>query len=458
MDQRAEALDVAHRHAAAYLAGVRDRSIWPTASYDDMLLALGGDLPDTGEDPAAVVEQLAAAADPGLMGIPSGRFFGFVIGSSLPAAAAADWLTTAWDQNAGLTAATPAAAAADEIAGRWLVDLLGLPARSAVGLVTGATMANFTCLAVARTVVYRRHGWDVLDQGLAGAPPLRFVVGEHRHGSVDRSAKLLGIGRQQFVVVPAGSDGRIRVEDLAATLDRLGEGPTVVVLQAGEVNTGGFDDFEAAVPVARTHGAWVHVDGAFGLWAAASSSYRQRTSGAASADSWATDAHKTLNVPYDCGVAVVRDAEATSEVFASHGHYLIQGAGDPSDRTPELSRRARGFTVWAALRSLGRAGVEELVDRLCRHATAFAEGIRATPGLEVLNDVCFTQVLIAAEDDERSDRLGVSLREEGTAVMTPSRWAGRSVQRCSMSSWATTDEDVERTIAAIRRVVSTPPA
>jgi glutamate/tyrosine decarboxylase-like PLP-dependent enzyme len=452
MDERIPAIEVAHRRAVEYVNGVRGRPVWPAASYDDMLAALGGDLPADGQDPAAVVDQLADLAGPGLMGITSGRFFGFVIGSSLPAAIGADWLTTTWDQNAGLTASTPAAVAAETVAGRWLVELLGLPAGSAVGLVTGATMASFTCLAVARNETYRRHGWDLAEQGMAGAPPLRFVVGEHRHGSVDRAAKLLGIGSSQFVVVPAAGDGTVDVQALTETLDRLGDGLTVVVLQAGEVNTGAFDDFAPAISAAHRHGAWVHVDGAFGLWAAASSAFRHLTAGVEAADSWATDAHKTLNVPYDNGVAVVRDAEAVQRVFGSRAHYLMQGAGDPSDRVPELSRRARGFTIWAAVRSLGRSGVEALVDGLARHAARFADGVRAIPGLEVVNRVDFTQVMVAAESDEATERLGVALREEGTAVLTPSRWGGRGVLRCSMSSWVTTDDDVDRTVDALRRL------
>jgi glutamate/tyrosine decarboxylase-like PLP-dependent enzyme len=457
MDDRVRALDVAYRRASDFLEGVRERKVWPAASYDEMVARMGGELPVTGADAADVVEELATLAEPGLMATQGGRFFGFVIGSSLPAAMGADWLTTAWDQNVGLAVASPAGAAADEISGRWLVDLLGLPAGSEVGLVTGATMASFACLAVARREVLARHGWDLDTEGAFGAPPVRLAVGEFRHGAIDRAARFLGFGTDQLVVIPADEQGRIKVNELSDALDRLEPGPTIVCLQAGEVNTGDFDDFPAAIEVARARQAWIHVDGAFGLWAAASTRYRHLTAGVEAADSWATDAHKTLNVPYDTGIAIVKDAEAMHAVFAPSGAaYIIAGAGDPSDRTPEFSRRARGFPVWAALRSLGRDGVYELVDQLAAHASRFADGLRRMPGIEVVNDVVFTQVMAACATDDATRQLGVDLRAEGTAVLTPSRWGGRAVQRCSMSSWATTADDVDRTLEAIRRLLPAP--
>ncbi|MEP6665861.1 MAG: pyridoxal-dependent decarboxylase [Nocardioidaceae bacterium] len=454
MDDRARALAVAHDRATAFLERLPERPVWPRASYDDMLEALGGDLPSEGTDPAELVEQLAVQAEPGLAGIPGGRFYGFVIGGGLPAALAADWLASTWDQNAGLSAISPAASAVETIAGGWLVDLLGLPAQSAVGFVTGATMANFTGLAVARREVLAKAGWDLDQQGLPGAPPTRIVVGEHRHSTVDRAAKFLGFGRNQLIVVPADGEGRMLPDELARALEDAGDGPLVVCLQAGEVHTGAFDLFEPLIGLAHDHGAWVHVDGAFGLWAATAESTRHLTEGVQSADSWATDGHKTLNVPYDSGMAIVRDGAAMRAVFGSRADYLIEGAGDPSERTPELSRRARGFAVWAALRSLGRDGVAALVRRLCDNAARMAAGLADIPGVEVLNDVVFTQVVATFGSDDETRALGQRLLADGTAVLTPGEWRGRVVQRCSISNWSTTYDDVDMTLAAVRRLLA----
>lgn len=454
MDQRADALATAARLAEEFLAGLGDRPVWPRASYDDMLVALGGELPLHGADPDRTVEELALRADPGLVAIPGGRFFGFVIGGGLPAALAADWLTSAWDQNAGLSALSPAAAAAETVAGSWLTDLLGVPTESAVGFVTGAMMANFTCLAVGRREVLSRAGWDLDQRGLAGAPAVRVVVGEHRHNTIDRAARFLGFGREQLVVVPADEEGRMLPDGLAAALGSGPAGPTIVCLQAGEVHTGAFDPFVALIELSHAHGAWVHVDGAFGLWAAASTRTRHLTDGAAAADSWATDAHKTLNVPYDSGVAIVREAAAMRAVFGSRADYLIDGAGDPSERTPELSRRARGFPVWAALRSLGRDGVDGLVTRLCANATRMAEGLGDIPGFEILNEVAFTQVVASCGSDHATRQVGARLLADGTAALTPGVWRGRAVLRCSMSNWSTTYDDVDATLAAIRRLAA----
>jgi glutamate/tyrosine decarboxylase-like PLP-dependent enzyme len=451
-EARARALTAAHEAASTFLESLPDRPVWPRASYDEMLEALGGELPEVGEDPAAVVTTLAERAEPGLVGIAGGRFFGFVIGGSLPAAIAADWLTSTWDQNAGLTALTPAASAAETVAGRWLVDLFGLPRGSAVGFVTGAMMANFSCLAVARREVLRRAGSDLDAGGLVGAPALRFVVGEHRHSTVDRAARFLGIGRDQFVVVPADAEGRMLADALGPAL-AAGSGPAIVCLQAGEVHTGAFDPFEDLIEVAHQHGAWVHVDGAFGLWAAASASTRYLTAGIEGADSWCSDAHKTLNVPYDSGLAIVRDEAAMRGVFGTTADYLIDTVADPCERTPELSRRARGFAVYAALRSLGRDGVDALVARLCANARAMATGLAAMPGVEILNDVVFTQVVLTLGDDATTRALGERLLADGAAVLTPGSWHGRAVQRCSMSSWATTPDDIETTLNAVRRLL-----
>jgi len=467
MDDRTEALRRAGEHAGAWLDSLATRPVPPQATVEEVTAALGTALPD-GPTPAPdVVDLLAAACDPGLTAMPSGRFYGMVIGGSHPAALAADWLTSAWDQNSALRTVTPAHTAVEDVTSAWLLDLLGLPATSAVGFVTGATTANFTALAAARTEVLRRVGWDVRADGLTGAPRVRVLVGAERHESVDLALSYLGLGAPE--VVPADDQGRISVEALAAALDErpgaaaagrhaapdAGEPPTVVVLQAGNVHSGAFDPFAEAVDVAHRHGAWVHVDGAFGLFAAASPTYRHLVAGYEAADSWATDAHKTLNVPYDCGLAVVADPAPLRAAMGMHGDYLIQSdAGDPLDKVPELSRRGRAFTVWAVLRALGRAGVADLVDGLCRHAAAFADGLRALDGVEVLHDVVFTQVCASFGDDARTQDVVRRVLEDGTAWMSGSRWHHRAVLRISVSSWATTDDDVRTSLDALRRVAS----
>ena len=429
-----------------WLGSLDERPVPAPADADEIVRRLG-ELPD-GPTPAAdVVDLLAEACEPGLVAIPSGRFFGMVIGGALPAALGADWLTSAWDQNVGLRSLTPAASAVEEVSGRWLLDLLGLPADCAVGFVTGATMANFTCLAAARDTVLRRAGHDI-SAGLAALPPVRVLVGAERHPAVDLPLRFLGLGDPD--VVPVDVRGSVRADALAKSLAD-GDGPTIVVLQAGNIHSGDFDPFVECIAAAREHDAWVHVDGAFGLWAAASPRWREPVAGVADADSWATDAHKTLNVPYDCGIAIVRDADALATSMAMHGDYLIQASGDPQERTPELSRRARGFATWAALRSLGRSVVVDLVERLARHARTFADGAREIPGCEVLNDVVFTQVCLAFGDDERTRAVASALLADGTTWMSGSRWHDRAIVRISVSNWSTTDDDVRRSLDALRR-------
>ena len=391
MEDRGAALERAHRHAEAWLTSLDDRPVPPSADTDEVVRRLG-DLPDGPTPAAEVVDLLAAACEPGLAAIPSGRFFGMVIGGTLPAALGADWLTSAWDQNTGLRALTPAAAAVEEVAGRWILDLLGLPGESAVGFVTGATMANFTCLAAARDTVLMRSGHDI-RRGLMGGPRVRVVVGAERHPAVDLPLRFLGLGEPE--VVPVDERGRIRADALGEALAEA-TGPTIVSLQAGNIHSGDFDPFAECIAVAHEHGAWVHVDGAFGLWAAVSPRWADDVRGLSDADSWATDAHKTLNVPYDCGLAIVRDRDALASSMAMHGEYLIEATGDPQERVPELSRRARGFASWAALRSLGRSGVVAMVEGLAARARDFAEGAvddrgcrgaqrrRLHPGLPVL--------------------------------------------------------------------------
>jgi glutamate/tyrosine decarboxylase-like PLP-dependent enzyme len=382
------------------------------------------------------------------MGSP--RFYGFVIGGTYPAALAADWLVSAWDQNTGSRQPTPATAAVEEVAAAWLLELLGLPAGSGVGFATGATSANLSCLVTARDAVLRAHGADPLE-GLQAGPRVRFLAGDAVHTSVVLGGRIAGLGAP--ATVGADDEGRIDLDGLSRALE-AGEGPTVVALQAGDVHSGAFDDFAAAVEVAHRAGAWVHVDGAFGLWAAASPRLQHLVRGMADADSWATDAHKTLNVPYDCGVAIVRDEAAMASSLGAHAAYLpaVAGVTDPYDRVPELSRRARGVTVWAALRSLGRSGVIGLVDGLADAATALADGFRRIAGLEVLNDVVFTQVCLAARDgDAATAALGEWLRAEGTVWASSSTWRGRTVVRFAVSNHGTDAEAVRRTVDVVAR-------
>ncbi len=387
------------------------------------------------------------------MSMPSGRFFGWVIGGSHPAALAADWLTGAWDQNSAMRYATPGTVAVEDAAAAWLLDLLGLPATADVGFVTGATMANFTGLAAARQQVLADAGWDVNVDGLTGGPRVRVLVGEERHGTLDLALRYLGLGVP--TTVPADDQGRILVDELAHALAQ-DSGPTIVCLQAGNLHSGAFDPMADAIEVAHAHGAWVHVDGAFGLWAAASPRLRHLTAGLGGADSWATDAHKTLNVPYDCGVAVVARPEPLRRAFGMQASYFaaFAGAGDPQEKVPELSRRARGVSVWAALRSLGRSGVEDLVDRLVLRARQLADGLAAIEGAEILNDVVFTQVSVAFGSDERTKRVGEALIADGGTWMSGSRWQGRDILRVSVSNWSTDEEDVARSIEAVRRAVA----
>ncbi|HET7532009.1 MAG TPA: aminotransferase class V-fold PLP-dependent enzyme [Nocardioidaceae bacterium] len=453
MDEQSAALDRAHRRALEWLSSLEDRPVPPQASVEQVTQTLGTTLPEGPTDPAEVVDLLAEACDPGLTAIPSGRFFGFVIGGTHPAALATDWLVSAWDQNSGLRRLTPAHSAVEDVASAWVLDLLGLPLESAVGFVTGGTMANFTCLAAGRDAVLRRAGWDVAQQGLNGGPRVRVLVGAERHDTVDLALRYLGLGAPEPVT--ADEQGRLRPDALRSALEDGSDEPTIVVLQAGNVHSGGFDPFREAIAAAHAHGAWVHVDGAFGLWAAASPSYRHLVAGLEDADSWSTDAHKTLNVPYDCGIAIVRDVAALRAAMGMHGAYLIHDEkGEPLDKVPEISRRGRAFTVWAVLRSLGRSGVSDLVDRLCRHAAAFAEGLRSIPGTTVLNDVVFTQVCVSFGDDARTQEVVRRVLEDGTAWMSGSTWHDRSVLRISVSNWSTTDEDVARSLEAVGRVVT----
>jgi len=454
-DAYAEALDRAAGHARDWLASVPDRPVPPRADADELLARLHTALPEGPSDPADVVDRLAALVEPGLMAMPSGRFFGWVIGGTLPAALAADWMVSAWDQNTGMRFATPGTAATEEVAAGWLLDLLGLPEHADVGFVTGATMANFTGLAAGRQHVLANEGWDVNRLGLSGAPRVRAFVGAERHETVDLALRYLGLGEP--TVVPADDQGRIRTDALEEAL-AAGSGPALVCLQAGNLHSGGFDPVRECTALAHEHGAWVHVDGAFGLWAAASPSLRHLLDGYETADSWATDAHKTLNVPYDCGIAVVANPTALRTALGVHAVYLVHddtGPGDPLEKVPELSRRARGVPVWAALSSLGRSGVADLVDGLARHARDLAAGIGSIEGAEILNDVAFTQVSATFGSDERTRAVTKRLLADGTTWMSGSRWRDRDVLRVSVSNWSTDDADVAASVDAVRRAATT---
>ncbi|KFF59258.1 pyridoxal-dependent decarboxylase [Cryobacterium sp. MLB-32] len=450
------ALERAKAHALEWLASLPDRPVGPSQDADGLAAAFGHPLPEDPTDPATVIDELVACAEPGLMAMPSGRFFGWVIGGTLPAALGADWLVSAWDQNAGLRYATPAMAAAEEAAGGWLLDLLGLPSGADVGFTTGATMANFVGLASGRQWVLERVGWDLPKDGLFGAPRVRVFVGEERHEVIDLALRYLGLGAPTAVAVDA--QGRLDPEALAEAMTDV-DGPAIVCLQAGNLHSGAFDPMADAVRIAHTHGAWVHVDGAFGLWAAVSPRYRTHVAGLDTADSWATDAHKTLNVPYDCGVAIVSRPEVVRSVFGVHTDYLIQaegGPGDPFEKVPELSRRARGIPVWAALRSLGRSGTIGLVEGLAAHAQSLANGLARIPGVEVVNDVVFTQVCVSFGSDERTREVTARLIADGTAWMSGSRWHDRDVLRISVSNWSTDADDVAASLGAVERAVALP--
>jgi len=451
------ALDRASAHARRWLASLPDRAIPPRATADELVKEFGGPLQDGPRDPAAVIDELAAIAEPGLMAMPSGRFFGWVIGGTLPAAMAADWLVSAWDQNTGLRFATPATVAAEEAAAGWLLDLLGLPPSSDVGFVTGDTMANFTGLMAGREALMTESGWDLGQYGLTGSPRITVLAGAERHESIDLTLRYLGLGAPTLVA--ADDQGRIRLDSLAAALDAA-TGPVLLCLQAGNLHSGDFDPIARASALARAYSgpAWVHVDGAFGIFAAASPALRPHLAGYAAADSWATDAHKTLNVPYDCGIVIVSRPAAGRQALGAHASYLISAAedspGDPMDKVPEFSRRARGVPVWAALRSLGRQGVADLVDGLALHARAIAAGIADIPGAEVLNDVVFTQVSVAFGDDERTRAVTASLLADGVTWMSGSRWHDRDILRVSVSNWSTDADDVAMGVDAVRRAVA----
>jgi glutamate/tyrosine decarboxylase-like PLP-dependent enzyme len=438
--------------ARSFLATAADRPVGIPVDRDALRASLGGPLPERGEDPAEVIERLAAAADPGIVGTAGPRYFGFVVGGALPAAIAADWLTSAWDQNAGLYVLAPAATVVEEVVGSWLLDLLGLPASASVGFVTGGQMANTTCLTVARHAVLDRVGWDVEARGLQGAPAVTVVVGDEAHNSIFTALRMLGLGSETPLRVPADGQGRMRPDELAHVLDAV-EGPTIVCAQAGNVNTGACDPLEAIAAASRAQGAWLHVDGAFGMWAAASERLSHLVTGRELADSWSIDGHKWLNVPQDTGFAICADRAAHRVSLGTVAPYLQQAGGgdhDPFELVPEWSRRARGFPAYAALRSLGRRGTAELVERCCDLAASMADELARTDGVEVLNEVSLNQVLVRFGDDDAVTREVVArVQQDGTAWLGGTVWQGRGAMRIAVSSHATTQEDARLTVAAI---------
>lgn len=457
-----ELLEETARLAADHLDGIPERPVGWSVSVDELRSSLGGPLPEMPTDPQDVITRLAATVEPGLVGSPGGRYFGFVIGGAGPAAIAADWLTSAWDQNAGLYVCAPSAAVVEEVAGVWAAELLGLPDGVSFGFVTGCQMAHVTALAAARHSVFAQLGWDVNARGLIGAPAIHVLVGAERHVSIDRALRFLGLGTDRMVLVPADLQGRMMPDALRDAIGQV-DGPTIVCAQAGNVNSGSFDPMEEIADIAQKAGAWLHVDGAFGLWAGASPGLRHLVAGASRADSWATDAHKWLNVPYDSGIAFCAHPEAQQAAMSVRAGYLVHadsdGPRDQLDWNPEFSRRARGFPVYAAIRSLGRSGVAELVERCCVHARHFAEALAGTPNIEVLNEVVLNQVLVrfldqAGDHDAYTRSVIETVQNDGTCWLGGTAWRGMDAMRISVSSWATTSDDVERSIEAILRAAT----
>ena len=446
--------------AADYIDSLGERPVFPDVTPEQLRKALGGPLPDGPIPAEQVIDELAAGAEPGLVAMGSGRYFGFVIGGALPAALAADWLTSAWDQNAGLYVGGPSASVVEQITRDWLLELLGLPGESSIGFVTGTQVAHVTGLAAARWHVLDAIGWDVGREGLTGSPRIRVLVGEQGHVTVDRALRLLGLGAP--TTVAADDQGRMQPDALAEALAGAA-GPTIVCAQAGEVNTGAFDPLPAIAELSRDAGAWLHVDGAFGIWAAVSPRLRHLVNGIELADSWTTDAHKWLNVPYDSGIVLCAHPESHRAAMAATASYLIQDEGsrrvrDQMDWVPEFSRRARAFAVYAALRSLGRSGVVELVDRCCDAATRFSEAIVELPGVELLNDVVLNQVLFRFQSDEQTDEVLRQVQASSRVWLSGTTWNGRKAIRVSVSNWQTGDEEIDLAVSEFAAYAGQVPA
>ena len=462
-DPSLRVLSLAQQHAFSFLNNLDNAPVGATVDVQTLRQQLEKPLADSGLPPEQVITELVRDVSGGLLGSAGGRFFGWVIGGAVPAALAADWLTATWDQNGALYATSPAAAVVEEVAGLWLKDILRLPAQASFALVSGCQMAHATCLAAARHGLLAERDWDVEQQGLYGAPPIRILTSSQRHGSFERAVRLLGLGREQVVCLTSDADDRLEPQALQKALESDTSAPTIVLLQAGDINIGAFDDFENLIPIARRYGAWVHVDGAFGLWAASSPRYRHLVKGVEAADSWATDGHKWLNVPFDCGYAFIGNPDAHRASMSHRAPYLThqEDARDEMDWNPEWSRRARGFSTYAALRQLGREGVAELIDRCCHHAHELVMGIGELPGAEVLWEPITNQGLVRFLDpsseqnhDRRTDEVIAAIVASGEAFFGGTTWRGKRAMRVSVCNWRTSPEDVQRSINSVARVLS----
>jgi glutamate/tyrosine decarboxylase-like PLP-dependent enzyme len=454
------ALEAALRAAVDYLKNLDYQPVGATATLAQLRQRICLEWKNDGMDARQVIEELASAVEGGLTNSANARFYAWVIGGALPSALAADWLTSTWDQNAGMYAVSPAGSVVEEAVGGWLKDLFRLPQQTSFALVTGGQMANTTCLAAARWWMLKNQGWDVERKGMAGSPPITVLCGE-RHATIDRSLRFLGIGDEALRPLSTDSAGALQASALEKALRNLDGKPALVLLQAGDINSGGFDDFESLIPISRKYKAWVHVDGAFGMWVLASERFDRLTKGMQAAHSWATDGHKWLNVPYDCGFAFVAENDAHRASMSQKASYLSHQseARDPLDWNPEFSRRARGFASYAALRELGRNGVREMVERDCDCAKAIVEKLGALKGIEVLCVPVINQGLVAFVDrdgkasDEHNDRVIGEIVKEGTSFFSGTTWRGRRAMRVSVCNWQTSHEDVERTVAGVRRVL-----
>lgn len=454
-------LQIALEESLKHLENLDESPVAPTADLATLRSRMAKQLTDAGLPPEQVISELVNDSAGGHLACAGGRFFGWVVGGAVPAALAADWLTSAWDENCTLVASGPATAVAEEVSGAWLKEVLGLPATASFGFVTGCQMAHTTCLAAARHAVLAAKGWDVEERGLFGARAIRVISSDQRHGTIERSLRLLGMGRGCVVDLPVDEQGRLPEAALRAALDADRGAPTIVLLQAGDLNIGAYDSFETLIPLAHEYGAWVHVDGAFGLWAAASPRLRHLLRGVEAADSWATDGHKWLNVPYDCGYAFVANPEAHRAAMSHRAPYLIHASEgrDSIDYVPEWSRRGRGVATYAALRQLGRNGVARLVERNCDQARQIVNGIGALDGAEVLWEPAINQGLVrfldpnGADHDGWTEKVIARVVASGEAFFGATTWRGKRAMRVSVSNWRTTDDDVERTIAAVSRVL-----
>lgn len=460
-DPSLRVLSLAQQHAFSFLNNLDDAPVGATVDVQTLRQQLQKPLADSGLPAEQVITELVRDVSGGLLGSAGGRFFGWVIGGAVPAALAADWLTATWDQNGALYATSPAAAVVEEVAGLWLKDILRLPAHASFALVSGCQMAHATCLAAARHALLAERSWNVEDKGLYGAPPIRILTSSQRHGSFERAVRLLGLGREQVVCLTSDANDRLEPEALQKALEADTSAPTIVLLQAGDINIGAFDDFEGLIPIAKRYGAWVHVDGAFGLWAASSPRYRHLVKGVEAADSWATDGHKWLNVPFDCGYAFIVNADAHRASMSHRAPYLThqEDARDEMDWNPEWSRRARGFSTYAALRQLGRDGVAELIDRCCHHAHELVMGIGKLPGAEVLWEPIINQGLVrfldpSSEHDRRTDEVIAAVVASGEAFFGGTTWRGKRAMRVSVCNWRTSAEDVQRSINSVAQVLA----